>query len=323
MAKACTLVCPECHEALQEKEDLSRYCKKCERLYKSKNGIVSFLESADSFYEGMFMDTLGKKDNILWGLYSYLNMRLSIAGSRERFINKILLGSKDLKILDLACGGGNEFLCEHGTVVGIDISVGSLMKAKKIYNEVIHSTVLKLPFPDDEFDFVFSSWIYEHLLSSEKELMLAEIYRVLKKGGKTAHVIACESNSLYFRFAKSHPELFKRYFVDRYGHVGLEVPTKVFARFRNHGFLPILEIADPCKGYLREVVSYPMYFDNEYQEKSFVIKFLVRVCKLFKNRYVTAIINMILGMFVPLADLFTPIDHRDSAKVFYVKESKH
>jgi hypothetical protein len=119
------------------------------------------------------------------------------------------------------------------------------------------------------------------------------------------------------------PNLYQKNVVEMYGHYGLELPSTVFRRFRRAGFIPVVEKADPCRGYLRPIQSYVTFFDNEYKEQSVWLKILVSVCKLLsRNSIVRRLVNFISGLFVPLADLVTPCNYRDSVKVFYYKPCK-
>lgn len=52
-------------------------------------------------------------------------------------------------------------------------------------------------------------------------MLISEIYRVTKKNGVSMHSIECDSNSLFYKWAKKFPDLFKKYFVEMYGHFGL------------------------------------------------------------------------------------------------------
>lgn len=101
--------------------------------------------------------------------------------------------NKTSNVLDLACGVGttsfylsNKFDCN---VTGIDISTSlidiannrltELKDKNKIKFEVANA--LKLPFPDNTFDFVIAQAFF--ILIDEKDIALNEIYRVLKPNG--------------------------------------------------------------------------------------------------------------------------------------------
>ena len=317
------ICCPECHSRLETKRGNKLFCPQCQKNFLIKDNIPSFINQGDNFYEGRFMDILEGEEKftnpVLKKLYNFYTL-IAITHSRERFLKKILKGKNNLLVLDLGCGGGRKYLTQFGRVVGIDISLQSLKKAKKVYDMVVQADILKLPFHNETFDLVVSTDVIGHIPIKNKDKLISEIYRVTKKGGYSAHSIECDSESLIYRWAKSFPDLYQKYFIEMYGHCGLELPGKVFERFRRVGFSPIIEKADPCKGYLRPIESYVVFFNNEYKEKSLLIKILVTFCKLIaKKRLIRYLFNFILGLFIPLADLITPLNHRDSVKVYYLK----
>lgn len=103
-------------------------------------------------------------------------------------------------VLDLGCGAGLDLyfyakaVGEKGKCYGLDISEDMVNKARfnmdssGIKNVEItcgHSD--KLPFQNDFFDVVASNGIYN--LSPDKELVMREVFRVLKPGGRT---VFCE-----------------------------------------------------------------------------------------------------------------------------------
>jgi arsenite methyltransferase len=99
-------------------------------------------------------------------------------------------------VLDLGCGAGLDLyfyaksVGEKGKAYGLDISTEMIDKAKNNIESVglknvefVCGSSDKLPFEDDFFDIVASNGIYN--LSPDKEKVLAEVYRVLKPGGRT------------------------------------------------------------------------------------------------------------------------------------------
>lgn len=106
------------------------------------------------------------------------------------------------RILDVGCGPGTittgfaKYVSE-GSVVGIDISVEVLQKAKESAAEANvptegpgsvvfeHGNILEgLPYPDDTFDIVYASQVFGHLAPPDLPLCaLVEMRRVLKPGG--------------------------------------------------------------------------------------------------------------------------------------------
>lgn len=76
-----------------------------------------------------------------------------------------------MKFLNLGCG--NRY---HKSWVNIDFRAAG--------DDVIEHNLLKgIPFPANEFDFVYHSHVLEHFSKAEAPLFLKECYRVLKPGG--------------------------------------------------------------------------------------------------------------------------------------------
>jgi ubiquinone/menaquinone biosynthesis C-methylase UbiE len=95
----------------------------------------------------------------------------------------IVQGLSPARVLDVACGTG--FLTRHlrGEVAALDqsarmveIAAGRLPHAR-----VVEGDAVPLPFRDGEFDRVFTSHFYGHLLFGEREAFLAEARRVARE----------------------------------------------------------------------------------------------------------------------------------------------
>ncbi len=96
------------------------------------------------------------------------------------------------RILDIACGTGTSSagLARSGaTVVGLDFSPRMLDLARAKHRKVqfVQGDALALPFGDDEFDAVTISFGLRN--TEDPKLALAEMYRVLKPGGR---LLICE-----------------------------------------------------------------------------------------------------------------------------------
>lgn len=131
------------------------------------------------------------------------------------------------RILDVGCGSGSitvsfAQIATRGYVIGVDISVVSLVLAEKHADDVRSKAasqpgtlgvitfqeldVLKgLPFGDDSFDIVYSGQTFVHLLSGDEGLaratrVMREIHRVVKPGGVVATRDACA----YHWYPSSH-----------------------------------------------------------------------------------------------------------------------
>lgn len=104
---------------------------------------------------------------------------------------------KGKKILDLGCGRGEfaRFLYKKGAkVVGIDYSGDAIKLASTTFkNDIAKSkgelkylkmNTKNLKLKSMGFDMCVSIEVYEHLYPKEKDLLLGEVYRVLKPDGK-------------------------------------------------------------------------------------------------------------------------------------------
>jgi ubiquinone/menaquinone biosynthesis C-methylase UbiE len=101
---------------------------------------------------------------------------------------------KDKMCLDAGCGGGRFViaLAKSGAkkVYGIDISKAAIVAARERarerglsgVTEFTNASVLALPFPDAQFDYVVCSGVI--LLTEDPHKAFTELVRVLKPGGK-------------------------------------------------------------------------------------------------------------------------------------------
>jgi arsenite methyltransferase len=99
------------------------------------------------------------------------------------------------RVLDLGCGAGTDSLVAAqmvgpgGHVTGIDMTTEMLAKARAAAAELGASNVAfvegeaeRLPFPDESFDVVISNGVVD--LIPDKDAVFAELYRVLRPGGR-------------------------------------------------------------------------------------------------------------------------------------------
>jgi len=108
----------------------------------------------------------------------------------SRVIKKAI-GSGKL-VLDIGCGFGHlSYLIakEGNSVIGIDINRIHIQEAMQRYANVKdlafkETKAVKLMFPNNSFDFVLSTSVFEHLHPDDVDTHLSEVYRVLKTGGK-------------------------------------------------------------------------------------------------------------------------------------------
>jgi SAM-dependent methyltransferase len=104
-----------------------------------------------------------------------------------------LLGSGPGKCLDVGCGTGialPELSKLHWSVVGVDISADQLRIARERARgsdvELLEADASHLPFPSASFDAVVS--MLTHSDFDDPQQAFAEVYRVLRPGGKFVYV---------------------------------------------------------------------------------------------------------------------------------------
>lgn len=136
---------------------------------------------------------------IRWAAYYDFSVNLISLGHagllRKMTVENALIRPGD-SILDVGCGTGEVALLaktrakKDGKVYGIDpapemIAVARSKAARKELDVDFRVGVIEaLPFPDSSLDVVTSSLMMHHLPEDLKRRGLAEIYRVLKSGGR-------------------------------------------------------------------------------------------------------------------------------------------
>jgi SAM-dependent methyltransferase len=326
------LVCPGCKaEIVRDGENWK--CPQCAKPYTYNQGILSFLTPEERFNEGVYEEkqvagwtrTARLRDKIRRSkLLSFLNLvriQFSLSGRRDRiFRDEMKPGAGPHRlILDLGCGGGRHYFCEYGQVIGIDPVLPLLQIARGIYQEVYQTSGFKLPFADGSFDYVVSSDVLGHITDQHKDQLFAEIHRVLKPGGRTVHCSEADAINPWFRFAHRYPDLFRHHFVDKPGHVGLELPTQIRQRFLKHGFREIT-FRKLCS-VLQEPGTIAALFDNEFKAKSKVLAGFVALDRLLAGNFaIKELLNFLLEPVAKLDDWLTPLDYSPGALIVYEKK---
>ena len=140
----------------------------------------------------------------------------------------------DSTLLDLGCGEGLLALLKRKNVflAGIDLSPELVdMATRNGYDDARVGQLTELPFLDASFDYVVSLDVFGHVDFADKDLLLAEIKRVLRPGGVTMHGIESLDRNLHPDYATASREKLAK-FIAVDGHIGLESDEEIAARFR-------------------------------------------------------------------------------------------
>lgn len=142
--------------------------------------------------------TRGRHLNHVAWLYDPLVEKMSFG--RERRFRQITLKIMGVRtndrVLDIGCGTGSltmliaENLSSAGEVIGIDAAPNMIIIArekasrKRSCAQFAVGIAEKLDFPDSSFDVVVNSMFTHHIDRELKKMAFAEMYRVLKPGGR-------------------------------------------------------------------------------------------------------------------------------------------
>jgi ubiquinone/menaquinone biosynthesis C-methylase UbiE len=320
-------LCLQCGKQLPLRTDETSgdYTCACGCTIPYSHGIYRFAEKND-FYEGKFVETQ-ISDTFRRRFARLIRTALSIDGSEERmwrkglrYIRKYRSDYGALQVLNVGCGGGHAFLKALGTVTSVDISTQSLVHARHVCDYCYQADAGRLPFADESFDAVFSAHLLGHIPLDKKQAVIKEIYRVTKKGGFSLHSAECEADNLIYRKAKKYPALYRKYFQEKYGHYGIELPALCKKRFRDESFTPVYEISDYCKGFVRPAPSYDDFFGaKEFSEKEMLFFVLAFISKILSANSLT---SFVAGIFLYPWTLLNRIggpDSVDSVKLLYRK----
>lgn len=103
----------------------------------------------------------------------------------NHLFKEVLKLPKGAKLLDIGCGTGNhmEQFIKHGfDVVGIEPSE-KMRKHAQLKAKVLDGSVVRMPFDDNSFDFVYAIEVFRYLNKEDNLCGFKEILRVLKPGG--------------------------------------------------------------------------------------------------------------------------------------------
>lgn len=141
--------------------------------------------------------------NHISGYYDFMNNIISLG--LHKFVKSEALRLLDIKdnskILDLCCGTGDNMEIiqkkyKNIELTGLDFSekMVEIAKKKNINAEFVISSAENIPFNNDSFDIVVSSFGLRNV--QDKQKVIDEIFRVLKKDGKFLHLDFGKKNIL-------------------------------------------------------------------------------------------------------------------------------
>lgn len=322
------LHCPACRCALVREEAAWR-CDSCCRRYAQRDGVVSFLDAPDPFYEGRFDGTVHAL--LPRTLAGRLTHRMRVAWALDRHFPALLarfLRAEHRRVLDVGCGGGHtELTAEPGrAVTGLDLSFASLRAAAHYYACTVQCPAERMPFADGSFDAVVSSNFLGHVPgegepASPKDAVLAEMARVLAPGGLMLHQLETSSEGALFRFARRDADFYRRSLVEIDGHVGLELPSEALARFRRHG-LRVLYARPDFAWYLIPHGEALKRFDDPVARRSAMLRVLLALDRRCAGRpRVIEARNLAVGVLNEIALSLMPLDRGIGLRVALRKEN--
>jgi ubiquinone/menaquinone biosynthesis C-methylase UbiE len=314
-------ICPFCKLNLQfEKAKVN--CNQCHVEFPIIDGIIRFAD-IDDFYEGKFgaqKERVSNAEKLARKIYKRIALSVDSLRREHESLYKNLAVNAAVKVLDIGCGGGKSHLKPSSKyhLTGMDLSLASLMNAKQIYDEVYCASALSMPFADSTFDCVCSFDVIGHVPNDIKDKLLSEIYRVLKPGGVTFHYIEVDSPKGYNDWAKQHTALYRKYFIDLEGHIGLEYYKDAMSRFDKNGF-QIIKYKGIGKWFLPPG-EFQKRFNNEYREKSRVVKaFAILDSLIVSNAIGKALFGVMLK---PFSLLLEPLISDDYSGLLFVAYKK-
>lgn len=296
-------ICPSCHRKLM-KQNSAYSCNLCAREYPIKEGVVCFLDVPDEFYEGLYdfvsSITFTSQRSLKAILYFYFYKDLYLNAIRKYIQSPGF-------ILDIGCAGGIRYLAQKGDVVGLDLSFHALKNTTTFYKAAVQANALNLPFADGTFGSITSGYLFEHFVPSDKMLLLREMHRVLKPGGRVVLRFDCDNNNPLFRWLKKYPELYRQQIVEHDHHYGLQLPSENLSLIKEAGF-SVVKYKAISKTPLQDLAVYGCL--GPYAHKSMMVVFAHRLASLLnKSKLFWAPYSALISWFDSIVEKFLPLDY--------------
>jgi SAM-dependent methyltransferase len=224
--------CPTCHCELPSSGS-DYHCPNCQRSYRSTLGIPTLggaelvmddaeralIERLVTMYETATVDemsrtrlAIGATNEERRQFYAQYHRTLRERGAAFHRMFQLRVQQQHWQphgtrlALDIGCGIGGGLLAltqDYDHVVGVDISLSSLIIARKVLEEtgirnvtLVHASAHQLPFLTGTFDYAMSINVLEHIFTPAT--ILAEVQRVLQING----VFAGDSRNRFDLFFK-------------------------------------------------------------------------------------------------------------------------
>ena len=191
--------------------------------------------------ERNYIPALGKR--WLLPLYDPMPWLLRADASKRPLIEQAEI-KPGMHVLDIGCGTGSlavaiKKMYLDADVVGIDPDPDALAIAerkarrRRIAIKFDRGFADRMPYADTSFDRVFSSFMFHHLEANEKAATLAEIRRVLKRGG-SLHLLD---------FTRSHGSAEHGQRVHRHGPTAERIEGRMTSLMDEAGLVDAVEVA--------------------------------------------------------------------------------
>lgn len=169
------------------------YIDKYYDVFECKNCFLFFLNPMIS--ENELHSMYDPNTYYAYSKFSYKNKKDSFAKKFLKIIKKILLGvyTSDPKfhepftkrVLDFGCGSGSklyEYKKMGWKTYGVEIDKGAAEYGNTLGLNIFNGSITDAKYPSNFFDYIRSNHSFEHLINPE--VILLEMYRILKKDGK-------------------------------------------------------------------------------------------------------------------------------------------
>ncbi len=221
-------------------------------------------------------------------------------------------------LLELGCGEGMLALLKRKGVklVGIDLSSDLVAAAlNNGYDAACVADVTTLPFPDSSFDYIVSLDVMGHIGFDNKDQVLSEIKRVLRRDGLTMHGIETIDRNTRPGYEEMTPEQLSR-FINIDGHIGLEADEELATRF--HRFFsnvqtePRYTLSLSRDEFLKQADAYGVPYEKDFIDYLRSLSFTERRAFDIAMGYVFEKIS-VLDLKLPSSGLYTLLKASDLA----------